>query len=292
MVSREVYEAARETAEKRSAEIGELRTSESEARARVEELRTSLGVGERVAAEQKAAREAADRQVADLRRELEGKEAQLKNYLSVKDLADSAGSIQLQNMQLQREVNDLRGRLSASESEREGLYAMLAKQKIEERQGDPEAIKKAAEEMGVLPPSPEKGAPAVMSSRDKRKIRMQLNRLLGQAPGEEIYEILDFGDLAEDGALRDVKVGRYLNQQMLNSLVCRELEIVCLKERDTVELRFKEGAIVNTRNPSEKIPFAEGVHSVFVEKLGLATWLEEAARNAVIAPDGRLTFRS
>ncbi len=291
-VAREVYEAAREGALGASKEAGLLRGREGEALAREQRLRDENAAAERGRLEALHGKESAERRVRELESELEAKASQLKNYLAVKDMADSAGSLQLQNMQLQREIDDLRQRLASSERERESAYEMFLKHRIEEKQGDPEAIKKAARDMGVIPPPAKEAEPGALGARDKRKVRVQLNRLLGQAHGQEIYEILDFAGIGPKGTLLDVRVGRYLNQQMLNSLVCKELDIVCLRDKDAVELRFREGASTSTRPPIETLPFEKGGYSVLVAEVRLEPWLADVARNATVEPDGRLTWKS
>jgi len=291
-VSRELYEAARAQAEGQAREVGLLHGREGEAQGREQRLRDEAAAAERARLEALKAKEAADLRVRALEADLEAKASQLKNYLAVKDLADSAGSIQLLNMQLQREIDDLRQRLASSEKERESVYEMFLKQRIEEKQGDPESIKKAARDLGVIPPPPVEPAPGALGARDKRKVRLMLNRLLGQAQGEEIYEILDFASIGPSGTLLDARVGRYLNQQMLNSLLCKELDIFCLRDKDAVELRFREGTSTSTRSPIESIPFQKGGHSVLVTKVGLEAWLADVARNAVVGEDGRLTWKS
>jgi hypothetical protein len=160
--------------------------------------------------------------------------------------------------------------------------------------GDPEAIRKRALDLGVVPPQepPLPEGTTALGSTSLRQVKRSLNRLLGQAKGEEVYEILDARALEQGTTLIDAKVGRYRNQRLLNSLSCKRLDVAVNPGRDTVELRFREGSIANTAAPREQIPLGEDGHSVFLRSPGVKAWLEDLAHEVAVGADGRLTWKS
>jgi hypothetical protein len=293
-VPRDLYEAARSAAERTSLQLGEIRATFDEGRAREEALRADV---DRVRAELALAEQAGTARQAEIDRlqvELETREERLRQYLSVKEMADTAGAVQVENLRLQTENRRLQEGLDRSEAERAWLLEQLGRYKMDARGGDPEAIRQKAEAMGVVkppePPLPEGTMP--LDGTSLRVVKKSLNRLLGQAPGEEVYEILDARALEQGTTLLDVKVGRYRNQRLLNSLSCKRMEVAVHADRDTVELRFHDGSIANTATPREAIPLNEDGHSVFLRGAGVKAWLEDLADEVSPGPDGRLTWKT
>lgn len=292
-VSRELLDAARREASTASGERDTLQAALAQAGdlarqadARVVERDATIAALER-------AGEDLRRRVADLEEELEENKARLKNYLAVKDLADRAGAVELRNMELERENRELLERIGRHERELEGLMVALGEKRIAEQGPDPEAIRASAREMGVIPPEetdrPPGGEPD-LSPVLRRQVRRQLNHLLQQSPGEESYEVLAFGGLKDGATLTDVRLGRYRNAVLLNSLSCKELDLLVDPGRDTLELRCRDGFLVSTRRPGEQVPLGEDGHFVFLKGLGIRAWLEQA--DADVAPDGRLTWKT
>lgn len=293
-VPRDLYEAARSAGEAAHGELGELRASAAGGREREAALRADLERrnGELADAERTSASRKAE--IERLEAELGTREERLQQYLSVKEVADTAGAMQVENLRLQGENRRLREQLDRSEAERAWVLEQLGRYKMDAKGGDPEAIRQKALAMGVIkepePPAPEGTLP--LDGTSLRLVKRHLNRLLGQAPGEEIYELLDVGSVEQGTTLLDVKVGRYRSQRLLNSLSCKRLEIVVSPERDTVELRFHEGTITNTATPRDRIPLSEDGHSVFLRSLGVKAWLEDVGAEVGLAPDGRLTWKT
>jgi hypothetical protein len=293
-VPRDLYEDARAAGDATSREIGELRAAAGEGRAREEGLRADVTRLQADLARSEQAGAAGRAEVGRLEGELATREERLQQYLAVKDLADTAGAVQVENLRLQTENRRLQEGLERSEAERAWLLEQLGRYKMDAKGGDPEAIKKRALDLGVVPPQepPLPEGTMALGTASLRQVKRNLNRLLGQAPGEEVYEILDARALEQGTTLIDAKVGRYRNQRLLNSLSCKRLDVAVSPERDTVELRFRDGSIANTATPREQIPLGEDGHSVFLRSPGVKSWLDDLAQEVAVAADGRLTWKS
>jgi len=249
----------------------------------------------RTATLQKEAEEATAR-ISELQEELAGKEASLKEYLSMKDIADQTGQVMTRNAYLEQEAKDLRERLTHSEKERERILGLLADAKLDAMEGDPEAILRAAEAKGVIEPPAGKadatGGPAVLTARDRRVVMGQVNRLLRQAVGDDSWELLDFSAIDGGTRLLEARLGRYRDAVLVGTVLCAGLELYGDAGRDTLEMRLFDGSIVNTSRPGERIPLAEGGHSIYLREVGLQDWLRRSGGAIELGADGRLTWRT
>ncbi|MHC4930841.1 MAG: hypothetical protein ACYTGV_01440 [Planctomycetota bacterium] len=300
-VSRELYDQSQQAKEGLTAQVGDLRARLAELDRRAAAL--DLDLGERDEALAAGKRELAElgRKRSELESELATKEARLREYLSVKEVADRTGAVEVRNIQLEGENRDLRDKLERTETERNRLLELLGEEKIANRGPDPKEIIRRAEEMGIVRSKEEREKEARIEGPDgpgtltpglRRRVRRQLNHLLQQAPGEEAYELIDFQGIEKGTRLTDVKVARYRNAAMLNSLNSKELEVVIDVEEDTVELRFKSGYIVNTGRPTDKIPFGEDGHFVFLREAGATDWLERSGTLVRLGEGGTLAWKT
>ncbi len=103
--------------------------------------------------------------------------------------------------------------------------------------------------------------------------------------------ILSFSGLKDRAVLLDVRIGHYRNAGLLDSLHCKELEVVIDVKKDTAELRLRTGHIAVTRHPLEKIPFDEAGHSVFLKEIGFTAWAARALIPVSVAR-GRLEWKT
>lgn len=289
-VPRVVFEAARKTSEERAERIAELRSTMNDSSSTLSAIRQQLSEANTRAETAERERDAAQRKSRQLDEDLKAKESRLQNYLRVKDIADRAGTVEVRNSHLERENRELGAKLERAEKERDRLLVLMGEKKIEDRGTDPELIKKAAREKGVIDDGarPE-SQPGVLTPSIRRRVRRQLNGLLQQAPGEEAYELISFNGLKDGRTLIGVKLGHYRNAQLLNSLHGKELEIWVDPAKDTAELRIKGGFIAAT---GKKIPLDADGHSIFLKDVGLKAWQERALIPVEIGKGGRLTLRT
>jgi hypothetical protein len=300
-VSRELYDQSQQAKEGLTAQVGDLRARLRELDRRAEALGSKLGERDEALAAGKRERADLERKRSELESELATKEARLREYLTVKEVADRTGTVEVRNIQLEGENRDLREKLGRTEIERNRLLELLGEEKIANRGPDPGQILKRAEDMGVVParkelekeaqiPGPD--GPGTLTPGLRRRVRRQLNHLLQQSPGEEAYELIDFKGIEKGTRLTEVRVARYRNAAMLNSFNSKELEVVIDVEEDTVELRFKGGYIVNTGRPADRIPFGDDGHFVFLRQAGAADWLERSGTLVQLAEGGRLAWKT
>jgi hypothetical protein len=237
--------------------------------------------------------------VAELNQQLALKEASLKEYLVMKEMADRTGTIMVRNTQLEGEVRELKSKLSRAEGERERLLTLIADQRLADLDGNGDLVRERAREMGILPEkgegepeAAEPGGIVRLNASARRRVSGQLNRLLRLGTGEITYELLDFGGMKDRRILLDVRLGRYRNAALVGSVVCRELEFALDPERDTLEIRLRDGHLIDRTRPAEEIPIAEDGHSIFLRDLGLAKWLKRMTHSLVLDEDGMLTWKT
>jgi len=288
-IPREVYEASKKTSDDRAERLAEMRATMRDSGGTLSVVREQLADAERRAQSSIRGKEAAERKVKHLEEDLASKESRLKNFLAVKDVADRVAVVEVRNAQLDAENRRLAARIRMVEKERDGLLAAIGERNLDNRGRDPKAIKKAAEEHGVLPREPHAdGVKFGLTPSQRRRLRRQLNNLLQQAPGEEAYEVITFGGLKDQTTLTDVKLGHYRSARLLNSLHCKSMEVRVDLAKDTAELRLTGGFIAAM---GKKIPFAANGHSIFLKDLGLKAWQERALVVVEVGKDGRLGWR-
>ena len=288
-IPREVYEASRKTSDDRADRLVEMRATVRDSGGTLAVVRGQLADAEGRAEAAVLEKEAAERKVGHLEQELASKASRLKNFLAVKDIADRVGVVEVRNAQLEGENRRLLNRIRMVEKERDGLLVAIGERNLEERGRDPEAVKQAAKDRGLLREEPDADARKFgLTPSQRRRVRRQLNNLLQQAPGEEAYEVIAFGGLKQGKILTDVKLGHYRSARLLNSLHCKSMEIVVDLAKDTVEIRLAGGFFASN---GKKIPFAEGGHSIFLKDLGIQAWRERALVPVEVGGDGRLGWK-
>jgi hypothetical protein len=254
---------------------------------------------ERAAALERARDESAA-ELAALKRErdalaekAEARSAELQTFLQVKAQADRAATLEIELIDLRRRLRDAEERFATSEKERQALAALLLQEKLDAK-SPAEGLLQEAKAKGLMPETPPAPAPglASLSVAERRAIRNRLNRLLQAAPGGETYDLIDFGAMRDGVTLLDVRIGCYEGPRLLNSIEAKELEVFVDAEADTVELRMASGAISSVRRPGEKVPFADGRHSVFVRNAGVRDWLAQVSRSVASGAGGRLTWKT
>jgi hypothetical protein len=289
-VPRAVFEQLRASYEDRADRLSELRATMEASSGNLDALRQQAAESDRRADALQRSNESLERKNHQLSEDLGAKESRLKNYLAVKDIADRVGTVELRNGRLEQENRALRGKNTKLAQERDNLLTMMGEQKIDARGRDPEKIKQAAQDQGVLPKKPHPApTPDQITASTRRRLRRALNGLLQQAPGDEAYEVISFQGLDKTGTrLTDVKIARYRNARLLNSLHCKQLDILVDAAKDTAELRLRDGFIsVNGR----ELPFEEQTHSIFLKKVGFKAWSERSQLPAAVGPDGRLAWQ-
>lgn len=288
-VPRAVFEEVRKTSEERAEHLSDLRASARGTSSEAVALKRRLEDRDRELVDAQREKETLERKSRQLSNDLEAQQSRLKNFLAVKDIADRVGAVEVRNAQLENENRALRRRAERAESERERLLVLLGDRTIEERATDPQLIRKALEERGALEKEP-RPDPNTLLAMTVRRVRKHLNQLLGQAPGEEAYEILSFTGLKDGTTLLDVRIGHYRNAGLLSSLHCKELKVVVDRKQDTAELRLRNGFISVTRRPLQKIPFDDAGHSIFLRKIGLKAWMERAVIPVLVEEGGLLRW--
>ena len=227
-----------------------------------------------------------------LNEELKRNKAQVAQYLKVKEQADAAGVVIVNQERLRRENDDLRHRLSRMEHENKNLLDKFLNGIAEGKLGDPEAIKQVARDLKVLPEIVEPGPFRARTTRELARIRRRLKRLLEGAVGKDGYQLLKLKDADKDSALVDVEVGRYENHMGVSTIYAASLVIRLDQKRDGVELHFRDGYIVNHTRPNEKIPLdpADG-HSVFLKGVDVKGWLEYVGDAVNLAKSGEIRWK-
>ncbi len=289
-VPRAVFEAVRKTSEGRAEQLSDLRASARGSSSEAAVLKRRLDDRDRDLSDAEREKGALERKNQQLANDIEMQQSRLKNFLAVKDIADRVGAVEVRNAQLENENRRLRQRAERAEKEREGLLVLMGERKLDERALDPEVIRKALENKGVLKKAEDRPKGA-LTPTTRRRLRKQLNQLLGQVPGEETYEILSLFGLKDGAVLLDVKIGHYRNAGLLDSLHCKEVEVVIDVKKDTAELRLRKGHIAVTRHPLKKIPFDEAGHSVFLKEIGFKAWAERATIPVFVGRGGRLEWK-
>jgi len=303
-VSRELYQQALDKSGGLTREVAAERALAGSVRDEVERLRVTVtGKDDELARSARATAEA-ERRARDLGEELKRKDADLeanqgrvKNFLAVKEVADRTQETQIRNARLERESSDLRRRAERAERERDRLMEMMAEKRFDEEGPDPQTILDAARKKGLIsepprPPKPDADGDSPITASQRRRLRKLLNRLLQQSPGEEAYDVISFGGIKNGTRLTDVRVARYRNATLLNSLNCKELEIVVDTGSDTVELRLYGGFLIGTHPPRERVPFGEDGHFVFLKDASVKDWLRRARLDVRAGDDGLLTWKS
>jgi hypothetical protein len=287
----ERYEAARAEGDALRATIEDLRAEGATGAGRERDLERRLsGKDQALVAAGRGAEESAAR-IRDLERELREKEARLEQFLAVKAQADLAGALQIQNAGLEREVRDLKERISGLERERANALEVFG-EKLADLGGrvDPEELKAVAKRLGVYEePAGRPPAGVVTLSRSAERLLVnQLNRLLPDA--DESYDLVRAASIVEGRRLADVTLTRNRNRLLVNSITCREMAVFVDPEADTVELRLKDGEITNPARPAERVPIAPDGHSVFLRGAGVKEWLRREGDRIAVAPDGQVTW--
>lgn len=293
-VGRDVYRDARGRADELATEVAALRVRDSEGSHARSDLQRRLSEAESAAADLRRELETLRQEKARRDSEAKETEARLAHFVEVKDRADRVPGMEIENAEMRGRLRDLQDRLDRSEKERESLAALLFEERLEARNtASAEKLLAAAKERGLIP-AEEKEAPAAgevtLSPSQKKAVLRRVNRLLQKATGNETYQLLDVGAVAEGTRLRGVELGRYEGARMLNTLRCEEMEVHADPVKDTVELRLRKGSITNLNGPGEAVPFPDDAHSVFLRDVGLKEWLEQVAGGAELRGDGRLTW--
>lgn len=287
----ERYEAARAESERLRASAEELRKGGDDARGRGRDLEKQLsGKEDALAAAGRDAERSAAR-IEDLERELREKEARLEQFLAVKAQADLAGALQIQNAGLEREVRDLKEKITGLERERANALEVFGDRLIDlSGKADPEAIKAMARQLGVYEDPAPRPPPGVLTlSRSAERLLVgQLNRLLPDA--DESYDVVSATTLAEGRRLGEVTLTRSKNRMLVNSIACKEMTVFVDVVADTVELRLKDGQITNPVRPAERIPIGSDGHSVFLKGAGVKEWLRREGDRVALDPKGQLTW--
>jgi len=283
-IPREVYEEARRGADTMRGENAAMASQLNELRAR------DVQSDSEIASLRKRVEEGAV-ELAHTKEELGSNKAQVAQYLKVKDQADTAAGVLLANEQLQRENADLRRQLERARDENERLLKMLADGTLDGKLGDPEAIIAEAKKRNLYEEPKMPDPDATRSSRELTRIRRHLKRLFEGVAGEDGYELLRFRTVGEDGLLTDVEVGCYEKHQTVASIRAKTLEIRLDEKGDRVELRFKDGYIVNQRKPDEKIVLDPEGHSIFLKGVGVGGWMKFVGGAALLGPEGQLIWK-
>jgi hypothetical protein len=283
----------------------EARAEAATLREGVEELKDRLAAGaaqeregrERLAERDEALAAAAGRaeeqagKMRDLERELREKEARLDQFLAVKAQADLAGALQIQNAGLEREIRDLREKVSGLERERANALEVFGDKLMDLRGVDPEELKAVARGMGIYAgdaPAPVPGS-VTLSRSGERLLTGQVNRLLPDA--EESYDIVHVAAVDGGSRLVDVTLTRNRDRQLVHTLKCKEMVVHVDPEADTVELRLRDGVITNPARPGEEIPIAAEGHSVFLPAAGVKEWLRREEGRVEVGPEGRVSWK-
>jgi hypothetical protein len=285
--------------EETRAEAAALRTTIEDLKGRIaaggEQARTyESRLGEKEEALAAAARKAEELggKISTLELDLKEKEARLEQFLAVKSQADLAGALQIQNAGLEREIRDLREKVTTLERERANALEVFGNKLMDLRGVDPAEVKEAARKLGVYeePPPPPKPGTVTLSRSGERLLVGQLNRLLPDA--EESYDLVHVGGVADGHRLLDVTLTRNRNRFLVNSLKCKELVVVVDALADTLELRLKDGVITNAARPGEEIPVSPDGHSIFVAGAGVREWLRREGDRVAVDDAGQVSFRT
>jgi HAMP domain-containing protein len=268
--------------------LAEARADGDALRARIEEMKTAASASDarerdlakRIASQEdaltaagKGATESADK-IDALKAELKEKDARVEQFLAVKAQADLAGALQIQNAGLEREARDLKEKVEALERERANALEVFGEKLLDLRGADPQAIKAIAERMGIYQEPAARPPPGVvtLSRSGERLLVNEVNRLLPD-DGEESYDLVHVGSVADGRKLSDVSLTRTKNRMIVNSLMAKEMTIRVDPEADTVELRLKDGEITNPVRPGDRIPIPAEGHSIFLRGAGVKEWL-------------------
>ncbi len=229
----------------------------------------------------------------DLTRKAEIRGDEIKNFIIVKDQADRAGLIEIENIDLRRRLRDAEDRFKRLDQERMNMAGLLLTAKMEGRSSAAEVIDAAKRKGLIKDPEPLPGPHTLnLKGAGATTFVRRLNRLFQKASGDKSYELLIVKKLEGGKRLIDVSIGCYRGPRLLNSLHSKALEIWIDEEADQLELRFEDGFYTTVANPREKIPFVGDRHSIFLEDVGLAGWLERFSIHVEVGPDGRLTWKS
>ena len=234
---------------------------------------------------------ASEKETARLKAEAADRDAQLGEFVLLRQQAAEAGRIQLESVDLIRRLRAAEARAVRLEKERERLAGMLLDERIESR-SPADKVLAAATERGLIPkPKPADDASMPLRGAAASTFTRRLNRLFQKAEGEDAYEaIVVRGVLGS--VLQEVSVGRYRGPKLLNTLQAKTLEIFADPEKDHIELRFKDGSTSTTSRPRSPISFSGGRHSVFLRGVGLSAWLARFRHQVAIGADGMLTWKS
>jgi len=237
--------------------------------------------------------EALEARIEKLEEDLREKEARLENFLQVKAQADLAGTLQIQNMGLEREVRDLREKVETLERERANALEVFGEKLLDLRGVDPEELRSVARRLGVYEdpaPPPRPDGPVTLSRSMRSLLAGQINRLLPDA--EESYDLIDVAAVVDGYRLRGVTLTRNRHRLLVNSLSCKEMVVHVDLEADTVELRLIDGAITNPARPGEEIPIGETGHSIFLTEVGAREWLRREGDRVAVDEAGRVVWRA
>jgi len=290
-VPKERYEDARRESDRLRGTIEDLKKEDAAAALREQDSARRLSEkDEALVAAGRSAEETGSR-IRELERDLREKEERLEQFLAVKAQADLAGALQIQNAGLEREIRDLKERISGLERERANSLEVFGDRLLELGGSvDPEQIRAIASKMGLYPepgPPPQPGV-VTLSRSAERLLVGQVNRLLPD--GDESYDLVHATTLAEGCRLRDVTLTRSKNRLLVNSITCKEMTIHVDPESDTLELRLKDGAITNPTRPGERIPIGPDGHSVFLRAAGVKEWLRREGDRVAVDQKGQVTW--
>jgi len=283
-VPRDLYEDARREANQMSGTASSLRESKRD-------LQTRLGQSDQQLDELRDKDGLNAAEVIRLTAELERNQAQVDQYLKVKERADAGALLAFDYKRQQNENEDLRRQLARVKEENGRLWDKLRRGIEEGRLGDPEAIIKRAKALKVIPEETGPGPVRARTPRELTRIRRRLKRLLEGAAGTDGYELLKLADVNAGASLVDVEVGRYEKNRAVSTIYAASLVIRVDKKNDGVELRFRDGYMVNHSHPNEKIMLdpVEG-HSVFLKQVSAESWLEDVADSVTLSKTGELSW--
>lgn len=298
MVPTGVLEAERRRADALAGERTDLLARLRAAEERAGNLEERIEEARQATREEAARADAQAERVRRLESDLESKQASLEQFVAVKAQADLAARLQLERVALDREIRDLREKVQRSEGEEARLLKFFGDRMLEDGR-NPEEIKALARQLGILkgdpapapPPDPAAAdGPVVLLGGRKRLLLDQLNHLLPDA--DEAYDLHQVAAVDRGSRFQDVVLTRHDRGLLVSTLRAKEMTLAVDPERDTVEIRLFQGAIVPSRGSGGEIPFGEEGHSIFLRDAGVKGWLARAGRHFELSPEGLLTWRS
>lgn len=285
------FEAERMENDNLRASVQQMRADAAAAAARETELERKIADGDQALVAAGRATEEAVAKTRDLEQELREKETRLEQFLSVKAQADLAGALQIQNAGLEQENRNLKERIGGLERERANALEVFGDKLVElGDRVDPEKLRAMANKMGLYQEPAAKPPPGVvnLSRSAERLLVTQINRLLPDA--DESYDLVHVGQLVEGKRFTEVTLTRTKNRMVVNTLSCKEMTIHVDPDGDTVELRLKDGEILNPMRPGDRVPIPAEGHSVFLRAAGVREWIRREGDRVALGDGGQVVW--